>query len=90
MGMVITINNKNEAMLIHSEPLGFRPYWVEYSKGSGIRIVSQEGEEYTTSVQVKPEANGLLKGLSRILVVQVQDGKPVEGFQVSFISQDYE
>ncbi len=88
MSMAIMLNDKNEAMLMHTEPLGFLPYWVEYSPDlGGVRLVSQDGMEFQTEVIILPGFEEKLKYVKKIMVVLMKEQKPVEGFSVSFIYQ---
>jgi hypothetical protein len=89
MRMVLTVNDDRQAMLIHDRPLGFQPYWVEYSPSyGGVRLVSREGMEYKTGVDILPEAADMLDDVTSVLVVRVVDKKAVEGYSVSFARQD--
>jgi hypothetical protein len=89
MKMVLSVNDRRQAMLMHDEPLGFQPYWCEYSPSyGGIRLVSREGREYKTGVTVLAEALDMLDDVTSVLIVQIVDKKAVEGYNVSFVKQD--
>jgi hypothetical protein len=91
MNIVLTVNDKNRAMLLHDTPLGFLPSWVEFSHdGRGVRIISLDGQEFTAGVIVKPETWRQLDNANGILLVQMQNQNPIEGYEVPFVNQYYE
>ena len=91
MNIVLTVNEQSQAMLFHDMPLGFMPNWVEFSWDQrGIRIISNEGKEYSAGVLVNLVAWSQLNGVHEILLVRMENKKPLEGYLVPFISQDFD
>ncbi len=91
MNIVLNVNDLDEAMLMHDAPLGFVPAWVEFSRDArGVRIVSEEGNEFVTGPLLNFESWDVLSRVSGVLVVQMHNQQPVQGYELPFINQDYE
>jgi hypothetical protein len=91
MNVILTINQKFEAMLIHDEQLKFKPAWVEFSRdGRGIRVISEEGREFKAGVVLQPELLEYLPKVTQVTLVWMKNGKPLEGHDAVFINQYYE
>jgi hypothetical protein len=91
MNIVLTVNEQNQAMLMHDAPLGFAPNWVEFSWDQrGVRIISEEGREFKSGVLVNLVDWHQLDGVHEILLVQMRNQRPFEGYVIPFVSQDYD
>jgi hypothetical protein len=91
MNMVLTVNDKQQAMLMHDQPLEFMPSWVEFSRDKrGVRIISEAGDEFVAGELATLTSWEILNGIDGILVVQMQNQKAVVGYTVPFINQDYD
>lgn len=89
MNIALTLGRDNKAILIYDEPLGFAPAWIESSEdGRGVRIIGSEGEEYLAGL-LSDSFFSKLRGLSNIVMVRMEDRKPVESHKVSFVNQCY-
>ncbi len=91
MGFVLTVNDQQQAMLLHDEHLEFYPSWVEFSRDArGIRIISMEGAEFNAGVLVNLVAWQQLEGVDQVLLVLMKNQLPVEGYELPFINQNYD
>ena len=85
----MTLSIDNKAMLVYDQPLGFAPSWVECSSdGQGLRIIGDDGHEMQMGVFFQ-EINRKLLNINDVLLVRMEENKPVEGLTVPFISQSY-
>ncbi len=91
MNVLLTVNDKFQAMLFHDVPLNFMPAWVEFARDArGVRIIGEDGQEYLAGVMVSKEILHLLDDVNDILLVYMRDGKAIEGNLVTFINQYYD
>ena len=89
--IVLTLNDKNQAMLLHDVRFDFKPAWVEFSRDKrGVRIISDEGKEFTAGVLIDLVTWEQLDPICDVLLVRMENQKPVEGFLLPFISQHYD
>jgi hypothetical protein len=90
MNIMLTVNDRSQALLLHDEPLGFSPSWVEFSRDErGVRIISDQGVELKAGVLINLIDYCQLDDVEDVLLVQVHEQQPVEGFIVPFINQFY-
>jgi hypothetical protein len=91
MGFVLTVNDQQQAMLLHDVRLEFHPSWVEFSRDvRGIRIISVEGAEFSAGVLINLAAWQQLDGVNQVLLVLMKDQMPAEGYELPFINQNYD
>jgi hypothetical protein len=89
MNIALTLSRNNKAILVYDQPLGFSPAWIESSEdGRGVRIIGDGGEEFVAGL-LDNKIVSRLHMLSDIILVRMQDRKPVESYKVSFVSQRY-
>ncbi len=89
MNIALTLGRDNKAILLYDEPLGFAPAWIESSEdGRGVRIIGSEGQEYLAGLLTNSFFSKL-RGLSDIVMVRMEDRRPVESHRVSFVNQQY-
>lgn len=87
--MALTLNESGKAMLVYDCPLGFDPAWIEAARdGRGLRIIGEEGQEYTAG---HPDNGilGRLQHLDTVILLRMDGDTPAESFHLSFINQDY-
>ena len=89
MNIGLTLSRDNKALLIYDQPLGFSPAWIESSEdGRGVRIVGSEGQEFRAGL-LDNKIVSRLHMLRDIIMVRMENRKPVESYKVSFVSQRY-
>jgi hypothetical protein len=90
MNIALTLSQGHKAMLVYDQPFPFIPSWIESSAdGRGVRIIGEGGEEFTADIS-DSQFLSKLEPLQDIMLVRMQDRRPVECFTVSFINQNYE
>jgi hypothetical protein len=91
MNVVLTINKKFQAAIFHDQPLGFVPAWVEFARDArGIRIIGMDGQEYLAGVNIAKNVLPHLDDINDIVLIWMENGKAMEGYQVTFVNQYYE
>ena len=91
MNVILTVNEEYRAMLMHDKPLGFIPSWVEFSRDKrGVRIIGNDGREFQGGVIFDAETSSHLDRVADVLLVQMKDQKPQEGYFIPFVNQHYE
>jgi hypothetical protein len=91
MNLILTVNDKIQASLFHDQPLGFMPAWVEFARDArGVRIIGEDGSEYLAGVMISKEILPYLDDVNDIILVHMRNGKPQEGYQVTFVNQYYD
>jgi hypothetical protein len=91
MNIVLTVNDKHQAMLLHDRPLDFMPSWVEFSRDRrGVRIISETGNEFVAGELATFTSWEILNSVDGILVVEMKDQKAVVGYTLPFVNQDYD
>ncbi|HTK83506.1 MAG TPA: hypothetical protein VL625_00335 [Patescibacteria group bacterium] len=89
MNVALTLSRNNKAMLIYDQPLGFQPSWVETSAdGEGLRVIGADGQSLKLGVFYR-HINDKLGQVGTVLMVQMGQDGPIEGFDVPFVSQTY-
>ena len=91
MNVLLTVNDKFQAILFHDVPLNFVPAWVEFARDArGVRIIGEDGQEYLAGVMVSKDILKYLDDVNDIMLVHMSGGKAIEGYRVTFINQYYE
>lgn len=91
MSVLLTINDRNQVMLIYDRKLGFEPAWIEFSHDErGVRIISAEGKEFSAGAVIDKTTWKQVDSVCDALVVRMENQKPAEGFLLPFITQRYE
>lgn len=91
MNVILTVNDRFQAILFHDAPFNFQPAWVEFARDArGVRIIGEDGQEYLAGVGVSKDVLQHLDDVNDILLVHMRDGQPLDGYKVTFVNQYYD
>lgn len=71
---------------MHDEPFEATPLWVGYHIDKRqLEIIFDTGTTYPIDWEATDEMHSYLMRISKILIIRMENRKPVEGFDTSFL-----
>ncbi len=82
MNIDILAGDRIAPCIAHDAPFSSDPVWVRYETGTRrLSIVFEDGKARPIETAVNDQIAGRLKWSRKIMLVQLRDGRPVEGFE---------
>jgi hypothetical protein len=82
----LVINAKGKVCLVHDEPFEAVPVWVAYDVDSKrMKIIFDTGTDYPIDWESTDEIHYYLMKIGKILLIRMEDKKPIEGYDTSFV-----
>ncbi len=86
MNIGLVINAKGKVCLVHDEPFDAVPVWVAYDVDiKRMKIIFDTGTDYPIDWESTEEIHYYLMKIGKILLIRMEDKKPVEGYDTSFV-----
>ncbi|MGB4100429.1 MAG: hypothetical protein WBK91_00770 [Alphaproteobacteria bacterium] len=86
MNIGLVINAKGKVCLVHDEPFEAVPVWVAYDVDSKrMKIIFDTGTDYPIDWEATDEIHYYLMKIGKILMIRMEDKKPIEGYDTSFV-----
>ncbi|MDX2027291.1 MAG: hypothetical protein SFW62_01495 [Alphaproteobacteria bacterium] len=86
MNIGLVINARGKMCLVHDEPFEATPLWVGYHiDKKKIEIIFDTGGTYPINWEANDDMDSYLQKINKILVIRMEDKKPVEGYDTSFL-----
>ncbi len=86
MNIGLVVNARGRLCLVHDEPFEATPLWVGYHVDRRqLEIIFDTGKTFPIDWEATDEMNVYLLKMKKILVIRMENKKPVEGFDTSFL-----
>ena len=86
MNIGLVVNARGKLCLVHDEPFEATPLWVGYHLDRRrMEIIFDTGGTYPINWEATDEMDIYLRRVKKILIIRMEDKKPVEGFDTSFV-----
>jgi len=86
MNIGLVVNSRGKMCLVHDEPFEATPLWVGYHiDRSRIEIIYDTGGTFPIDWEASEDMHKYLTKINKILIIRMEDRKPVEGFDTSFL-----
>ena len=86
MNIGLVVNARGKVCLVHDEPFEATPLWVGYHVDERhIEIIFDTGDTYPVDWQATDEMHGFLMNINKILIIRMENRRPVEGYDTSFL-----
>ncbi len=82
----LVVNACGKVCLVHDEPFAGTPLWVGYHVDyKRIEVIYDNGGTYLIDWEATGEMHNFLMKINKILIIRMENKKPVEGFDTSFL-----
>lgn len=82
----LVINARGKLCLVHDEPFEATPLWVGYHVDKKmLEIIFDTGHTYPIDWEATEEMHTYLSKANKILIIRMENRKPVEGYDTSFL-----
>jgi hypothetical protein len=82
----LVVNARGKMCLVHDEAFEATPLWVGYHiDKKQIEIIFDTGGTYPIEWEATDEMDNYLQKISKILIIRMEDKKPVEGYDTSLL-----
>jgi len=82
----LVVNARGKLCLVHDEPFEATPLWVGYHVDKRrLEIIFDTGSTYPIEWEATDEMNAYLAKTKKILIIRMENRKPVEGYDTSFL-----
>ncbi len=86
MNIGLIINAKGKACLVHDAPFEAVPVWITYDIDTrGMKIIFDTGTNKMIDSPLSDEVHDHLMKIGKILLVRMEDNRPVEGYDTNFV-----
>ncbi len=86
MNIGLVVNARGKLCLVHDEPFEATPLWVGYHVDKRrLEIIFDTGGTYPIDWEATEEMDAYLKKTKKILIIRMENRKPVEGYDTSFL-----
>lgn len=86
MNIGLVVNARGKLCLVHDEPFEATPLWVGYHVDRRkIEIIFDTGGTFPIEWEATDEMNAYLMRIDKILIIRMDNRKPVEGYDTSFL-----
>ena len=86
MNIGLVVNARGKLCLVHDEPFEATPLWVGYHiDKKELVIIFDTGGTYPIEWEATDDMHNYLLKINKILIIRMEDRKPVEGFDTSFL-----
>ncbi len=89
MNIGLVVNARGKVCLVHDEPFEATPLWVGYHiDKKQLEVIFDTGGSFPIEWEATDEMNNYLLRINKILIIRMEDKKPVEGYDTSFLKMD--
>ena len=89
MNIGLVVNARGKVCLVHDEPFEATPLWVGYHVDKKqLEVIFDTGGSFPIEWEATDEMNNYLLRINKILIIRMEDKKPVEGYDTSFLKMD--
>jgi hypothetical protein len=82
----LVVNARGKLCLVHDEPFEATPLWVGYHVDrKQVEIIFDTGGTFPIEWEATDEMNAYLMRIDKILIIRMENRKPVEGYDTSFL-----
>jgi len=82
----LIVNARGKLCLVHDEAFEATPLWVGYHVDRRkLEIIFDTGGTYPIDWEATDEMNGYLLRTDKILIIRMENRKPVEGYDTAFL-----
>ncbi|NTU76836.1 MAG: hypothetical protein HGA90_03345 [Alphaproteobacteria bacterium] len=86
MNIGLVVNARGKVCLVHDEAFEATPLWVGYHiDKKQLEIIFDTGGTFPIEWEATDEMNSYLLKVDKILIIRMENRKPVEGFDTSFL-----
>lgn len=86
MNIGLVVNARGKLCLVHDEKFEATPLWVGYHiDRRQIEIIFDNGGTYPIAWEATDEMNSFMLKINKILIIRMENRKPVEGYDTSFL-----
>ncbi len=86
MNIGLIVNARGKLCLVHDEPFEATPLWVGYHiDRRQLEIIYDTGATFPIPWEATDEMNAYLMKTNKILIIRMEDRKPVEGYDTAFL-----
>lgn len=86
MNIGLVINGKGRVCLVHDEPFEAVPVWVAYDvETRRMKVMFDTGTDFPIEWEATDEIHYYLMRIGKILLIRLQDQKPIDGYDTSFV-----
>ncbi len=86
MNIGLVVNARGKVCLVHDEPFEATPLWVGYHVDKKrLEIIYDTGDTYLVNWEATAEMHNFLMKINKILIIRMENRKPVEGYDTSFL-----
>jgi hypothetical protein len=86
MNIGLVVNARGKMCLVHDESFPAIPSWVAYHTDTlRLEIMFDTGDSYPIDWRATHEMDQYLRKLNKILLIRMEDKKPVEGYDTSLV-----
>lgn len=87
-GIVLTINARGRACLIHEGLFPATPVWVKYlTTKRKIQIIYDNGTDDIINHIMDDKLHKKLLNITKLFLIRTLDGKPVEGYDTTLLKE---
>ncbi len=86
MNIGIIVNARGKVCLVHDEAFVATPLWIGYhTDKKQLEIIFDTGETLPIEWEATDDMDNYLLKINKILIVRMENRKPAEGYDVTFI-----
>lgn len=86
MNIGLVVNARGKLCLVHDELFDATPLWVGYHVDKRqLEIIFDTGGTFPIEWEATDEMNSYLLKINKILIIRMENRKPVEGYDTSFL-----
>jgi hypothetical protein len=86
--VILTINARGRACLIHSGEFEATPVWVKYlTDKRKIQLVYDNGTSRTINFIMNDKLHKKLLNITKLFLIRTDNGKPVEGYDTTLLKE---
>lgn len=88
MKINLIVNAKGKVCLLHDEPFSATPIWVKYNQNQHVvDILFDNGTTHQAIRNVPPNIDSYLVNSNRVMIILIEDRKPVEGWETILLNE---
>ena len=86
MNIGLVVNARGKLCLVHDEPFEATPLWVAYHiDKKQLELLFDTGSTYPVDWDASDAMHNYLLKATKILIIRMENKKPVEGYDTNFI-----
>ncbi len=86
MNIGLVVNARGKVCLVHDSPFDATPLWVGYhTDNKRLEVIFDTGSTYPIEWEATEEMHAYLLRIKKILIIRMDNKKPIEGYDTSFL-----